>query len=339
MKKIRIGIIGTGKLGVKHALNLAYRIPEAKLAAVCSLDPKERERAKDEWNVEAVYENFEEMLDHPGLDGVTVSSPSTYHYEHVMAAIRRGLHVIVEKPLGITREEIDTMCREAEKTDKVLMLAYMRRFDPSYVDAKRMIDAGAIGDVVMVKCNGLDPTSAWPGDTLYQYSRTNGGIFLDMAIHDFDLARWFLQCEPVSVYAMGGLFTFKELQEFNDFDNVGVAMQFENQKMALFHSGRTAAEGCHVETEIFGTKGAIRVSPVAAKNLNYIYDEHGVRQETYQWFKDRWEMAYLHEMQAFVNCILNKTPSPVTAFDGNQATRMAVACMESFTSKSVVHLK
>ncbi|GHV95468.1 hypothetical protein AGMMS50293_17880 [Spirochaetia bacterium] len=151
-----------------------------------------------------------------------------------------------------------------------------------------------------------------------------------MMVHDIDLARWFTGSEPETVYAIGGCYAHPEFGKYNDGDNVSCLMKFKNQSMAYFFAGRTAPHGYNVETEIIGTKGILRIANVPQKNLVEILDEHGVRKECSENFLERFDSAYVNEVQEFVNCIIEKRKPTVTVYDGTRVSEIAYKCKESF---------
>lgn len=252
MKKVKVGIAGLGRLGKVHANNIAFKIPNAELTAACSIMPAELEYAKKELGVQDVYSDYREMLEKADIDAVAIVTTSGEHCWQIAAALDAGKHVFSDKPLGVTVEE----CKLAEEAverhpELAFFLGFMRRFDPSYAYAKKKIEEGAIGTPYMVKATGIDPEALVEG--AIKFAATSGGIFIDMAIHDIDLMRWFLGSDPVEVYAAGATFKHPEFKEAGD-DETGVAMyRCENGALGFVHVGRTAAHGYHVETEIIGT--------------------------------------------------------------------------------------
>ncbi|MCT4620858.1 MAG: inositol 2-dehydrogenase [Marinisporobacter sp.] len=337
MKKIKIGAVGLGRLGRQHAKNIAFRIPNAELLAVCSVIQEEVDEVQKAWGIKYGYTDYNEMLKNEELDAIFIASPSGLHCQQISDALEAGFHVFSEKPLGTTLEE----CKLAEKAvekheDKVFMLGFMRRYDPSYAYAKKKIEAGEIGKPILFRGYSQDPESAIEG--AIKYAGHSGGQFIDMAVHDIDLARWFLGAEAKSIYAIGGCYAHPEFGQYDDGDNVSALMQFENGTMAFLFAGRTAPHGYNVETEIIGTKGILRIASVPQKNLVEILDEHGVRKECSQDFLERFDQAYVDEVQEFVNCILEGRKPEVTVYDGTKSTIIAYAATEAFKENKLVTL-
>ncbi|MDP0488692.1 MAG: inositol 2-dehydrogenase [Fusobacterium sp. JB021] len=339
MKKVKFGIVGLGRLGIKHAENIAFSIPEAELVAVCGLDDIVLEKVKKEWGVKYTYKNYDEMISNDELDAVFVSSPSGLHCEQIEKALKAGKHVFSEKPLGTTVEE----CKVAEKAvekygkDLIFMLGFMRRFDPSYKYAKEMVKAGKIGKPFMFRSYSQDPESCIEG--AIAYAGHSGGEFLDMSVHDIDLARWFMEDEPMQVWAIGGCYKHQEFGQYNDGDNVSALMKFKNGGMGFLFAGRTAPHGYNVESEIIGTEGILRIGSVPQKNLVEILDNSGVRKECSQDFLERFKESYVNELKEFVDCVINNRKPEVTVYDGTNCTKIAYACKESFETGKLIDIE
>lgn len=335
MKKLRIGIAGLGRLGKVHATNIATKIPNAELVAACSIVADELEWAKKELSIENVYDDYNEMINSPDIDAVAIVTSSGEHCWQIEAALDAGKHVFTEKPLGIDVEQcMIAEAAVARNPELTFMLGFMRRYDKSYAYAKEKIESGLIGKPYMVKATGIDPEALVDG--AISFAATSGGIFLDMASHDLDLMRWFLGSEATEVYALGCTFQHPEFKELGDDETAAAIYCFENGAIGMLHVGRTAPYGYHIETEIVGTKGTLRISPVPEKNLTRIYGQDGVLTECVGSFPERFEEAYLLEMEEFVNCALQGKQPNVGVNDGTRATVLAYATTEAWkTGKAV----
>ena len=329
MNKIRIGSVGLGRLGLQHAENIATKIMGAELYALCDLDEVKLNETADRLGVEHRFTSFEQMIALEELDAVVLVSPSGLHTSQISAALAAGKHVFSEKPLGVNVEE----CKEAEKAveahpELVFMLGFMRRFDPSYMYARKKVASGEIGKPVLFRSYSQDPEKFIDG--AIAFAGHSGGQFLDMAVHDIDLARWFLDDEPETVYAVGGCYAHEEFGKYNDGDNVSALMKFKNDAMVFLFAGRTAPHGYNVETEIIGTKGILRIASVPQKNLVEILDNSGVRRECSENFLERFESSYVNEVQEFVDCINQNKKPEVTVYDGTRVSEIAYKCKEAF---------
>lgn len=338
MKKVKMGIVGLGRLGRKHAENIAFRIPNAELKAVCSIVKDEVDDVVKSWGIEYGYTDFNEMLKNKELDAIAIASSSTEHCRQIEAALDAGFHVFSEKPLGVNVEE----CKIAEKavernSDKVFLLGFMRRYDDSYAYAKKKIEEGHIGKPILIRCYGLDPVKAIKG--AIAFAEKSGGLFLDMAIHDIDLARWYMESDAKSVYAVGGCYAYEEFKKYNDADNGAALMQFKNGTIGMFYAGRTCAHGYHIETEIVGTEGSLRIGTIPEKNLVTVFNDTGVVRECVSGFLERFEKAYVNEMQEFVDCVVENRKPGVTVYDGTKSTEIAYAAKESFENNKLVFIE
>ncbi len=337
MNSIKVGIVGLGRLGKTHAKHLRYQIPGAELTAACSIVPAELEYAKTELQVADVYTDYREMLKNADIDAVAIVTPSGEHCWQIAEALAAGKHVFSEKPLGLSLEQ----CKEAQQAveahpDSVFFLGFMRRYDPSYAYAMEKVKAGAIGTPYLVKATGIDPEKNFAG--FMRFAATSGGIFNDMAAHDIDLMRWYLGSEVTEVYAFGSNFKHPELAEIDDVETGYAMYRFANGGAGIVHVGRTAPHGYHVETEIVGTTGSIRISAVPEKNLAVLYNGNGVVTECIEDFPRRFAEAYRLEMEEFIRCIREGRKPGVSVYDGVRAAEVSLATTSAWHSGQPVKL-
>jgi myo-inositol 2-dehydrogenase/D-chiro-inositol 1-dehydrogenase len=329
MNKVRIGTVGLGRLGLRHAENIASRIQGAELAALCDVDGHKLEQTADRLGVKHRFTAFADLISCKDIDAVLLVSPSALHAAQIKEVMDAGKHIFSEKPMGVTVTE----CKEVEKAaeahpELVFMLGFMRRFDESYKYAHDKVVAGEIGKPVLFRAYSQDPEKFIAGSIVY--GPHSGGEFMDMAVHDIDLARWFTGSEPETVYAIGGCYAHPEFSDWKDGDNVSCLMKFKNETMVFLFSGRTAPHGYNVETEIIGTKGILRIASVPQKNLVEVLDEHGVRRECSGNFLERFDTAYINEIQEFVDCIREGRKPEVTVYDGTKVSEIGYTCKAAF---------
>lgn len=339
-KKVKVGIVGLGRLGYRHAENLALRVPRCELLAVCSVVEEEVKEAQEKWGIPYGYTDYDHMLENRELDAIFIASPSKFHCEQIEKALEAGFHVFCEKPLGLYLEEAEKVEKVVSRhSDKVFMLGFMRRYDPSYAEAKQRIDNGEIGEPVLIRCYGLDPAGKL--DSFLKFARNNysGGLFLDMAIHDLDLARWYLQAEAEEVWAIGGSYAYPEFAELGDAETGAAMVRFSGNRIGIFVAGRNCAHGYHIETEIIGTKGSLRIGTVPERNQVMLFNEMGAAKKCFEGFLERFEQAYLNEAEEFINCILENRKPSVSVRDGVESARLGYACKESFETGKLVRIK
>lgn len=334
---IKIGAIGLGRLGYQHAFNLRFSIPGVELVALCDMNEEKLNATAKEWGVPYTYTDFDAMIQNQELDAIAITSPSHLHTVQIARALEQGLHVFSEKPLGTTVEECKIAEAAVEKhPELVFMLGFMRRYDPSYAYARKMVVEGKIGKPILFRGYSQDPETAIKG--AIAYAGHSGGQFIDMAVHDIDLARWFMDSDPKTIFAIGGCYAHPEFGQFKDGDNVSALMHLQNESMAFLFAGRTAPHGYNVETEIVGTKGTLRIASVPQKNMVEILDEHGVRKECSQDFIERFGEAYLNETNEFISCINEGRKPEVTVYDGTKCTEIAYKCKEAFETNELIRM-
>lgn len=338
MTKVKVGIAGLGRIGILHARHLATGIQGCEVTAACSINDAELESAKREFGITHVYKDYSEMIEKAPIDAVVIATSTPLHGSQIEIALNAGKHVFTEKPMSVDIEE----CKRIEKCveehpDRVFMIGFMRRYDESYAYAKKKIKEGAIGKPYLVKATGLDPRSTI--QTVLKYAKTSAGLFVSMGVHDIDLIHWFLESRASKVYAVGGNYAYPQFGEFGDIE-VGCALyEMENGTMGILHTGRTAVHGYHIETEIIGTEGSIRISPVPQKNLAMLYKNDGVTIECVEEFRERFKKAYYIELREFINCILENRKPDVTVYEGTACTTAVLATAKAFKEKSMVEIR
>jgi myo-inositol 2-dehydrogenase/D-chiro-inositol 1-dehydrogenase len=339
MTQLKIGQVGLGRLGRIHAQNLSKYIMNAELFAVTSIVPEELDYAKNELGVKHCYTSYTEMINNDVLDAVIIVSPSGFHTVQISQALKKGLHVFSEKPIGIDLTTINDLLSELNNhPNTVFQLGFMRRFDDSYLYAKEVIERGDLGEITSMRCYGIDPSEGLPSFINFAKNSASGGIFLDMSIHDIDLVRWFTESEFSTVYALGNSLAAPQLADYNELETGACLATLENGVIVYLLAGRNANHGYHVETEIIGTKGMIRIGNAPEKNLVTVYDDNGVIRPTSTHFPERFKIAFINELTTFVNSIINNEKPTITGNDGLKSTEAAIAMQESFEKNEVVKL-
>ena len=338
MDRIRLGIIGLGRLGRKHAENIHYKIPNAELTAICSMVQEELDSVGAEMGPKYRTRDFMELIENQELDAVVIASSSQEHCRMLCAAAEAGRKkVYIEKPLGMTVEEINRI-RSAVQANKGMMLqvGYNRRFDQSVQAAKKKLDEGFIGTPIQVRMINRDPAAM--AEFIIKFSPTSGGLVMDMLTHDYDCARWFVGSEARSVYGLGDAFVYEGLRQVNDIDNCNILVEFQNGVIGQFETSRNCSYGYHVETEIYGSDGCIRIGTVPAKDRVTYMSSAGVCTKCVEWFFEYWEPTFCAEMQHFVDCVVEGRQPLVGLEDGYRAVEWAYAATEAVRDRKVVTL-
>lgn len=338
MNRIKVAMAGLGRMGARHARNLATRVPGAELVAANSPSADEREWARQELGVTRLYADYRELLADRDVDAVFLATPTTEHASQIVAALEAGKHVFCEKPTSLDLDDcLRVEAVAATHPKQKAMIGYVRRFDASYRDAYEKVRAGTIGTPFLVRSQTADQHD--PSGFFVKFAPKSGGIFLDMSVHDIDSARWFLGApQPVRVFATGTVAVHEGLRAVGDLDN-GVAMiEFEGGKVAVLQASRTFAHGHETLAEILGTKGRLAIGANPRLNRVQIADEHGVRNECTPTFYERFEEAFVAELNAFTDAVRNDTPLPLSLRDATEATRIGLAIQQSLKTKRSVEL-
>ncbi|MCX7786272.1 MAG: Gfo/Idh/MocA family oxidoreductase [Spirochaetes bacterium] len=336
MDRIKLGIVGLGRLGRHHAENIRFRIPNAVLRAVCSVVKEELDDAISTLQPDYATLRYEELLSDPELDGIVIATNSAYHCEMICRAAEAGVkHIYCEKPLGMNQKEIDQI-REAMAKSKVrvFQIGFNRRFDRSIREMKKKLDEGLIGKPILLKFTSRDPR--WREEDLLRFSPSSGGLIFDMLTHDYDLARWFTGSEAVQIHGYGGIYEYGKLRELKDWDNCALLMRFRNGMMVFMETSRNCAYGYHAEIEAFGTHGALRMGYPPSRDRLEHFTPMGMGRGCPQWFFEYWEPTFQAELQHFVTCIQEGREPEVSLLDGYEAVRWALAATEAVrTGKEV----
>ncbi|WP_295999782.1 Gfo/Idh/MocA family oxidoreductase [Rugamonas sp.] len=329
VESLKVGIVGLGRLGQRHAENLAQRVPRAQLVAACSPLEPELDWARDTLGVAHCYAQYTALLAHPGLDAVFLVTPTALHAEQIILALQAGKHVFCEKPLSLDLQDCLRVEAEAARHPELkVMIGFVRRFDASYRDAARKIGEGLIGQPYLIRSQTLDQND--PGGFFVRFAASSGGIFLDCSVHDIDLARWLLGSPaPRRVYAIGTNVIHQGLREFDDVDNGMATLEFGDGSMASFMASRTMAHGHETLTEVFGSHGRLTIGAGARLHRVEIADQHGLRHECTPDFYSRFSDAFLLEAREFVDAALGRGTLSLSLADATEATRIGLAMTQA----------
>ncbi len=338
MGKVKLGIIGLGRLGRKHAENIHYNIPEAELNAICSVVPAELDLVSKEMSPSMVTESYGEILGNGDLDGVVISTNSQTHCEIICAAAEAGVkHVYTEKPLGMSREEIDKIKDAVESSPgMVLQVGYNHRFNADLRAVKEKIDTGYVGKVILIRMASRD--QLWDEKDLVRFCPSSGGFVADMMTHDYDTARWLTGSEADTIFGLGGVYAYEGLKKVGDIDNAVLLMKFKNGVMIQLEGSRNSAVGYHAPMEVFGSKGSIKVGDHAYQDRVTWLDTEGAHRKYARWFFEYWESTYLAEIKDFVDSIIEKRPPVVGLIDGYKAMEWAFKAAEAVEKGEIVKM-
>lgn len=332
MNKVKVGVIGLGRLGSAHAINIKTRIINAQLVAVSDIEEKSITKFTKQFPSVKSYLDYKEMLRKEDIDAVIIASSTNSHASTVINCIKLNKKIFCEKPIAVSLEEAKEVQKVVNQSNAYIQLGFMRRFDRNYVKAKEVIDSGKLGKPVSLLAISRDP-----GCPPIEFAKHSGGLVNDMAIHDIDLCRWLMNSEVKEVFAHGGVVRFKELGEIGDIDHVNISMIFENGKMALLESSRNSAYGYDIRTEVICENGSTEIGKVQDESTIY-KTKNSMNVHTINGFLERFEDAYFNEINTFINNILNDVKPSVTSIDGLKSIEIANAINQSIKTNKVVRL-
>lgn len=338
LESIGICIIGGGRAGRIHGRNFASgRVPGARLLAVVEPEAEARQTACKELGIDRAYAYYREALDDADVDAVIVATPTQFHREIVVAAADAGKHILCEKPMAMNAEECDEMIAAVRRAEVKLQIGFMRRFDASFVAAKRRIDAGDIGNVVLVKSLTHGPTT--PKPWMYDIRKSNGPL-AEVNSHDIDTLRWFTGSEFEEVYAIGGNYRSPDAREqYPDFyDNVSLNARFQNGMQGSISGAQGVQYGYDSRCEILGERGLISVGSLA-DNTVVSHTVAGMTAPIVRSWKNLFLDAYREEDEHFVRCINENRQPRVGGLDGRAAVMVVNAGNRSIVEKRPVKLE
>jgi myo-inositol 2-dehydrogenase / D-chiro-inositol 1-dehydrogenase len=338
MDKVKLGIIGLGRLGYEHAKNIYYNIPQAELTAVCSVVDEELNRVRDEMNPQYVVSDYMELIAVKELDGIVIATNSATHCEIICYAAEQGIkHIYTEKPLGMSLDEINQI-RDTVTRNKVALfqVGYNHRFDKDLEEAKKKVDEGFIGKPIFIRMASRD--QAGLEEFLVKFAPTSGGLVADMLTHDYDTARWFTGSEAETIYGIGGVYAYEGLKAVGDIDNTVILMKFKNGVMVQLEASRNSAYGYHAPMEIYGSRGSIKIGENSYNSRIMYLNESGTARHCSKWFFEYWQDTYSKEIEDFVSCILTGSKPKVDLIDGYKAVEWALKAAEAVDKEIIVRL-
>jgi len=333
IRNIRVGVIGTGRIGKLHIEHLAQNIPEADLVALCSLDRPSMDSLAEQFNVAEAVDDYTELLADSEIDAVLITSATNTHVEISQAAAKAGKHIFCEKPIALDLEDIDETLAIVEEAGVKFQVGFQRRFDASFMRVREAVASGKIGEPHILRITSRDP-----GPPPIEYIKVSGGIFLDMMIHDFDMARYLIGDEVVEIYATGGVRVDPAIGEAGDIDTAIITGRFQSGVIATIDNSREAAYGYDQRVEVFGSKGMVTAANPLTDTVAFSGSEGTHTALPPYFFVERYKAAYLSELQAFFRCIQEGTPPPVTGKDGRVPVVMGLAALKSLRENRPVLL-
>ena len=332
-RKISVGIIGAGRIGRLHAEHLAYRVPDANIVAIADVFLEAAEKCAADLQIPSAVQDHREIMDNSEIKAVIVCSSTDTHAQMIEEAAAAGKHIFCEKPIDFDLARIDRALEAVDKAGVKLQVGFNRRFDPNFKRVREMVAAGEIGEPHILRITSRDP-----GPPPIEYIKVSGGIFLDMTIHDFDMARYLIGSEVTEIYAAGGVMVDPEIGEAGDIDTAVITLHFANGVIGTIDNSRKAVYGYDQRVEVFGSEGMVAVSNNTPDTSVYSNAEGVHSSLPLFFFVERYTDSYIAEMQAFIECIQQDKTPPVTGVDGRIPVVMGYAAKKSYQEDRPVKL-
>jgi myo-inositol 2-dehydrogenase/D-chiro-inositol 1-dehydrogenase len=331
--KVHFGVLGVGRIGKIHIENLVNRIPGARVIALSDVFPDELATMEARYDIPDSFLDYRHVLELPNVDAVAICTPTNTHYQMILDAAAAGKHIFCEKPVELSIGKIRKIAEAVAQNRVKLMVGFNRRFDPNFWKVHETVRGGRIGVPHVLRITSRDPSP--PPE---EYIRASGGLFLDMTIHDFDMARYLMGSEIVEVYARASVLVDPIFRKAGDWDTAVVMLSFENGALGTIDNSRKAVYGYDQRVEVFGSDGMITVKNNTPDSHIFV-DRTGTHSSLpLNFFMDRYTESYLKEMAAFVDAVDGDGPVPVGVNDGLMAVAVGLAAEKSVNESRPVRL-
>ncbi|MGA2766018.1 MAG: inositol 2-dehydrogenase [Spirochaetia bacterium] len=321
---MKVGLIGAGRIGRIHAENIVHHIPRVQIARIADVAAdKVRDWAKG-LGITQVTTDVRELLADPEIEAVLVCSSTDTHADIVVAAAEKGKHMFCEKPVDLTVARVKKALAAVAKAKVTLQVGFNRRFDHNFRRIRDLVRQGAIGDPHILRITSRDPAPPSP-----EYVKVSGGIFLDMTIHDFDMARYLAGSDAVEVFAKGAVLVDPAIGKAGDVDTAVVTLTFQNGCIGVIDNSRKATYGYDQRVEVFGSKGALSCGNDVPTSVTLSNDAGVAGDKPLYFFLERYHQAFLDEMNSFFDAVIDRKPCPVGDIDGLKPLLMGLAAKKS----------
>lgn len=331
--QLNIGIIGAGRIGKVHAETIAFRVPEANAAAITDLNLDAAAQVAARCGIPVVAASAQQIFDDPDIDAVLICSSTNTHADLTILAAQARKHIFCEKPIDHSLAKIDAALAAVAEAGVKLQIGFNRRFDPNFARIRSAVESGEIGSPRLLHIISRDPAPP-----PVSYVKVSGGMFLDMTIHDFDMARFLIGDEVEEIYTAGGVMVDPAIGEAGDLDTALIVLKFRSGVIGAIDNCRQAAYGYDQRAEILGSLGKIATENCYPNEATISTGVAISRDLPYNFFMDRYTESFTREVRSFVQAVVEDKPTLVTGIDGRIPVVMGLAARKSFDEGRPVRL-
>ena len=333
-KKLHIGIIGAGRIGRVHAETLAFRLPQAQIMAIADVNHEAAVSLAAHCGIPKVAGSCTEILSDPAIEAVLICSSTDTHADLIVAAAKAGKHIFCEKPIAHSLEQIDRALDAVKSAGVQLQIGFNRRFDANFARVRHAVTSGEIGKPSLMHIISRDPAPP-----PISYIKVSGGMFMDMTIHDFDMARFLIGDEVEEIYTVGGVMVDPEIGEAGDLDTALIVMRFRNGVIGTIDNSRKAVYGYDQRVEILGSEGKIETGNCYPNQATVSSGKSVYKDLPLNFFMERYTESFAAELKSFTQAVLENRTTAVTGIDGRIPVVMAMAARKSYDEHRPVQLK
>jgi myo-inositol 2-dehydrogenase/D-chiro-inositol 1-dehydrogenase len=322
-KKINIAVIGTGRMGSVHVSNLVQSVPEANLVAICDIRLDVAQAVADKHGITRVVKDYHELLEDKNIDAILIATSTDTHAFIMKDVAAAGKHIFCEKPLALDLASIDEALSAVEEAGVKLQVGFNRRFDKSYQRVHQIVDSGEIGRPCILKITSRDPEPP-----AMEFLKVSGGMFLDMTIHDFDMARYLLG-DIEEVYAVAKVLVNPGFEDIGDVDTTIATLKFANGAIGTIDNSRDAVYGYDQRLEVFCSNGVVMAENESEDTVVKGNPQGFHSSRIPHFFMQRYAPCYVEEVRQFIESVRDDKPTATTGYDGRMAVVLGHAAWRS----------
>lgn len=332
-ERLTVGVLGAGRIGKLHVENM-LRLPNVEVKTIADPFIEHAEEWGKALNIPHLVKDPEEIINDPDIDVVFVCSPTDTHIKMIEAAAKAGKNIFCEKPISFSDEETMHAYKVIKENNVKVQIGFNRRFDKNFARVEDNVSSGKIGDLHILRITSRDPEPP-----SLDYVKSSGGLFMDMTIHDFDMARFVSDSEVSEVSVLGAALVNPDISKVGDIDTAIISLKFENGALGVIDNSREAVYGYDQRIEAFGSKGTTESANELDTRVKLSTSESVFEDQPLHFFLERYNDAYINEVEQFFSAIRNDEEVPCTFKDGIMAQRIAQAAKESLVSNKPVKVQ